>query len=114
MFLKDQKCDVYFLQETYSEPNDENIWRSEWGGDIFFHMDLCILLNPSLNCTFENIHKDQLGRLTRGVAWSVEGASLKGSEGECSPRKVLFLGPRKYHFPFFPGRCFINQSMNKS
>ena len=24
-FLKDQNCDVYFLQETYSEPNDENI-----------------------------------------------------------------------------------------
>ena len=69
MFLKDQKCDVYFLQETYSEPNDENIWRSEWGGDIFFsHGSLpsrgvCILLNPSLNCTFENIHEDQFGRI---------------------------------------------------
>ena len=68
-FLKDQKCDVYFLQETYSEPKDENIWRSEWGGDIFFsHGSLhsrgvCILLNPSLNCTFENIHKDQSGRI---------------------------------------------------
>ena len=68
-FLKDQNCDVYFLQETYSEPKDEIIWTSEWGGDIFFsHGSLhskgvCILLNPSLNYTFENIHKDQTGRL---------------------------------------------------
>ena len=68
-FLKDQKCDVYFLQETYSEPTGENIWRSEWGGDIFFsHGSLhgrgvCILLNPSLNCTFENIHEGQFGRI---------------------------------------------------
>ena len=68
-FLKDQNCDVYFLQETYSEPNDEISWRSEWGGDIFFsHGSLhsrgvCILLNPSLNYTFENSHKDQIGRI---------------------------------------------------
>ena len=25
-FLKDQNCDVFFLQETYSEPNDENVY----------------------------------------------------------------------------------------
>ena len=25
LFIKDQKCNVYLLQETYSEPNDENI-----------------------------------------------------------------------------------------
>ena len=35
-FLKDQKCETYFLQETYSELSDEIIWRSEWGGVIFF------------------------------------------------------------------------------
>ena len=44
-------------------------WRSEWGDDIFFsHGSLhsrgvCILLNSSLNYTFENIHKDQTGRI---------------------------------------------------
>ena len=68
-FLKDQNCDVYFLQETYSEQKDEIIWRGEWGGDIFFsHGSLhsrgvCILMNPALNYTFENIHKDQTGRI---------------------------------------------------
>ena len=38
-FLEDQNCDVFFLQEKYSEPNDENIWKSEWGGDMLFYMD---------------------------------------------------------------------------
>ena len=69
LFSKRSELLCIFLQETYSEPNDENIWKSEWGGDIFFsHGSLhsrgvCILLNPSLNYTFENIHKDQTGRI---------------------------------------------------
>ena len=35
-FLKDLKANIYFLQETYSAPNDKNIWKYEWGGEIFF------------------------------------------------------------------------------
>ena len=35
-YLKDKKSKFYFLQETYSELNDEIIWRNEWGGEIFF------------------------------------------------------------------------------
>ena len=34
-YLKDQKCHFYLLQETYSEPKDEIVWRSEWGGKNF-------------------------------------------------------------------------------
>ena len=34
-FLKDQNYQIY-LQETFSDPNDESIWKSEWGGAIFF------------------------------------------------------------------------------
>ena len=30
-YLKDQKADFYFLQETYSDANDESMWQSEWG-----------------------------------------------------------------------------------
>ena len=26
----------YFLQETYSDKTIENVWRAEWGGDIFY------------------------------------------------------------------------------
>ena len=35
-FLKDQNCDVFFLQETYSEPNDENTWQSELESTVDF------------------------------------------------------------------------------
>ena len=35
-YLKDEKAKFYFLQETFSEPNDETIWKNEWGGDMFF------------------------------------------------------------------------------
>ena len=68
-FLRDQKCEAYFLQETYSKLNDENIWSSEWGGVILFShgtthsKGVCILMNPSFNFTFENSHKDQNGRI---------------------------------------------------
>ena len=68
-FLKDQNCEVYFLQETYSELSDEIIWRSEWGGVIFFShgsthsKGVCILIHPSFNCASENLQKDQNGRI---------------------------------------------------
>ena len=68
-FLKDQNCEAYFLQETYSELSYEIIWRSEWGGVIFFShgsthsKGVCILMNPSLNCDFDNLQKDQNGRI---------------------------------------------------
>ena len=35
-YLKDQKANIYFVQETYLERADENIWRNEWGGELFF------------------------------------------------------------------------------
>jgi len=37
-YLKDQKANFYFLQETYSDADDELMWQSKWGGEIlFFH-----------------------------------------------------------------------------
>ena len=70
-YLKDQNCQFYFLQETYSKPNDEKIWRSEWGGDIFFShgsthsKGVCILINPSLSLKspIEKSSKVQEGRI---------------------------------------------------
>ena len=53
-YLKDKKSKFYFLQETYSELNDEIIWRNEWGGEIFFShgtkrsKGVCILIHPSV------------------------------------------------------------------
>ena len=53
-YLKDQNCNFYLLQETFSEPKDKAIWKNEWGGDVFFShgtnhsKGVCILVNPSL------------------------------------------------------------------
>ena len=33
-YLKDQKADFYFLQETHSDANDGSMWQSEWGGGV--------------------------------------------------------------------------------
>ena len=51
-YLKDHSPKIIFLQETYSEPSDEMIWKSEWGGEMFFShgtkhsKGVCILIHP--------------------------------------------------------------------
>ena len=53
-YLKDHSPKIIFLQETYSEPSDEMIWKSEWGGEIFFShgtkhsKGVCILIHPTM------------------------------------------------------------------
>jgi len=34
-YLKNQKTNVYLLQETFSNSKDEKIWVGEWGGPNF-------------------------------------------------------------------------------
>ena len=68
-FLKDQNCQIYLLQETFSEQKDEPIWKSEWGGTIFFShgsthsKGVSILINPSSKLNVEVTGKDLDGRI---------------------------------------------------
>ena len=68
-YLKDQKSTFCFLQETYSDLNDENIWRKEWGGEIFFShgtrhsKGVCILIHPSVRDKVEFFFTDKVGRI---------------------------------------------------
>ena len=68
-YLKDQKCEVYYLQETYCQKQDEKIWSSEWGGRIFFthgtthSKGACILLKPDLDILLGNEYSDSEGRV---------------------------------------------------
>ena len=68
-YLKDEKAAFYFLQETYSEKEDETVWKKEWGGDIIFsHVSnrsrgVCILIDPSENIKSEHSFKDSNGRI---------------------------------------------------
>ena len=66
---KDEKAAFYFLQETYSEKEDETVWKKEWGGDIIFShgsnrsKGVCILIYPSENIKSEHFFKDSNGRI---------------------------------------------------
>ena len=65
-YLKDQNCHFYLLQETFSEPKDERVWKNERGGDVFFShgsnhsKGVCIFVNPSI---VENSYKDIDGQI---------------------------------------------------
>ena len=69
LFLKDQNANIYFLQETYSEPGDENIWKKEWGGELFFShgtkhsKGVCILINPIMQLQVEYQYSNNSGRI---------------------------------------------------
>ena len=68
-YLKDQKANIYFLQETYSEPADEILWKNEWGGELFFShgtnhsKGVCILINPSVNYQFDYSYANTSDRI---------------------------------------------------
>ena len=65
--MKD-KADIIFLQETYSTPEVENTWKSQWRGDLFFchgsehSRGVLTLVKEGLDCKFEVCKQDNLGR----------------------------------------------------
>ena len=68
-YLKDQKEKICFLQDTYSEFNDEVTWQSEWGGKKFsshgtrHSKGVCILRDPLLNNVVEFSFSNKSGRI---------------------------------------------------
>ena len=68
-FIKRKNIDVCLLQEAHSTIKDENDWKHEWGGDIFYShgghnsRGCMILIKPGLNCKVEDVKIDQQGRL---------------------------------------------------
>ena len=65
--MKD-KSDICFLQESYSTPEVENIWKSLWKGEMFFShgtehsKGVLILIKNSLEFELKTIKVDQNGR----------------------------------------------------
>ena len=68
-YLKNQKANIYFLQETYSERADEKIWTNEWGGELFFShgtthsKGVCILINPFAQPKIDYYYANDSGRI---------------------------------------------------
>ena len=67
-WLHNGKCDVIFLQETYCDKNIENVWRSEWEGDVFYShgskhsRGVVVLIKPTLKIENPEIIRDKSGR----------------------------------------------------
>ena len=59
----------YLLQETYSVAKDEELWKNELGGGIFFshwtnhQKGVCILINPSYDLSVTSHFSDPEGRI---------------------------------------------------
>ena len=68
-YLKQQKANIFCLQETYSQPDDEKIWSAEWGGKIFFchgtahSKGVCTLSNPNSTFNLGLGQTDHQGRI---------------------------------------------------
>ena len=67
-WLHRQTAPCYFLQETFSTEQSINIWRSEWGGNIFYShgsnhsKGVMILVNPRYQFEVIRSIKDKNGR----------------------------------------------------
>ena len=67
-YLKNQKANVYFLQETFSNSSDEKIWAAEWGGQIFcshgsdHSKGVCILIKPNSTLHADIVELDTNGK----------------------------------------------------
>ena len=67
-YLKDQKATIFNLQETFSKPEDENIWTAEWGGKGFFSngrehsKGVTMLINPARKFQVSIVEIDPHGR----------------------------------------------------
>ena len=35
LWLRNKKCDIYFIQETHSTNKNEKLWKNEWGGNLY-------------------------------------------------------------------------------
>lgn len=68
-WIKNNKIDICFVQETHSTADLERIWRSEWGRDIIYShgtnraRGVAILMKPGLDMTVNNVYSDNIGRM---------------------------------------------------
>ena len=68
-YIRRQKTNIAFLQETHSSKETENRWKNEWGGKIYFSHGTnhsrgnAILIDKKLNHDFLDEVKDASGRI---------------------------------------------------
>ena len=67
-WIKKENADIIFLQETYSTPDVEQIWKSQWRGEMFFghgttnSRGVLVLVKESLDCEIKVCKQNNEGR----------------------------------------------------
>ena len=68
-WLKREKVDICFIQESFSVQDSERMWKNEWGGEMFFShgtnhgRGVIILIRPRLDIKIVNTFTDNIGRI---------------------------------------------------
>ena len=68
MWLDKRKYDIIFLQETYSTPEVEAFWKTQWKGKAFFahgtnhSCGVLILIREDLEFELKSVNQDHEGR----------------------------------------------------
>ena len=68
LWLSKNKADIVFLQETYSLPDVEKLWKTQWKGDLYFahgselSRGVLILVKERLNFELKSCTLDKQGR----------------------------------------------------
>ena len=68
LWLDQRRYDIVFLQETYSTPDVEDIWRTQWQGKLYFShgsnhsRGVMILARSDLDLRLKSIKSDDDGR----------------------------------------------------
>ena len=81
-WLKRNKTDLCFMQETYSTADIEHIWSNEWGGQVLYSNGTChsrgvmILIRPGFDVKINNVETDNIGR-TLVIDANIEDAPFK-------------------------------------
>ena len=67
LFIIKQNVDIAVIQETHSSPQSQDIWQSEWGGNIIWDhgtsdsRGVAIMCNPTLQCEINKISTSKQG-----------------------------------------------------
>jgi len=69
MWGRQQKVDIYMIQETHTIEGDDSKWRSDWEGDVYMShgthnsRGVCILISSKVNYDLLTEYKDEDGRV---------------------------------------------------
>ena len=67
-WVRNQKADIIFLQETYSTPDFFQSWKFQWPGDMYFShgsnhsKGVLLLIRETLQFELKSVRKDSHGR----------------------------------------------------